>query len=156
MLTDFALALYNWRMNNRLTQPEAAEKLNVSLSSICNWEKGRVQPRMHVVDRIAPLIGYDQDDEVEVGIPRYKPFTERMAESRGESFDHYLARTREMVAEREETSAPRKNHRDALLRLAGFLEGLRIFVGIESPSYQMHLDKLEELIKEETDEREDY
>lgn len=41
------------REENNLTQKELASKLGVSNSTVCDWEKGRSQPDLETLKRIA-------------------------------------------------------------------------------------------------------
>lgn len=57
------------RVNAGLTQKEAAEKLNISVSTLKNWESGKTFPRKPQIDAICSLygIGFDVlffDDEL--------------------------------------------------------------------------------------------
>lgn len=55
------LTLKSARVNAGLTQKDAAEKLGVSNSTLCNWEKGSSMPNILQVQSICDLykIPYD-------------------------------------------------------------------------------------------------
>lgn len=52
------------RVNIGLTQKEAAERLNVSNKTLCNWENGKSIPRVDKIKNICALynISYDSLD----------------------------------------------------------------------------------------------
>ena len=45
------------RVNARLTQGEAAEKIGVSRSTIVNWESGKTSPRVGELKKIEAVYG---------------------------------------------------------------------------------------------------
>lgn len=173
MSADFRLALYNWRMENELTQREAAERLGASHASINHWEAGKAYPRASVLAKVAPLIGFNQQEEAAPAETETTPdlelqalqaaqeynrtempsqpvltFRERMeARDRERLSEGYMARTREMVAARErpEPATGRGNHVEKLTRLAGFLEGLQAALKLDA---QPQIDLIDEIIKE--------
>ena len=50
------------RRNVKLTQKEAAEKLEVSNATLCNWEKGITFPDVQQVEKICRLYGVSYDN----------------------------------------------------------------------------------------------
>ena len=49
------------RVNCGLTQQEAAEKLNVSLSTLKNWEAGKTFPKQPQIEAVCSLYGICYD-----------------------------------------------------------------------------------------------
>lgn len=49
------------RVNANLTQPELAERLGVSVTTIINWEKGRTEPTLPQVRKLSELSGIPMD-----------------------------------------------------------------------------------------------
>lgn len=47
------------RINKKLTQSELAKKLNVSQNAVHNWETGKRQPRLEMLDEIANILEVD-------------------------------------------------------------------------------------------------
>ena len=52
---DYTFIIKEIRNKLFLTQTELAEKLGVSLATVCRWEKGTFEPTMKVKRRIAEL-----------------------------------------------------------------------------------------------------
>lgn len=50
------------RRNVKLTQKEAAGKLDVSNATLCSWEKGKSFPDAQQIDRICELYGVSYDN----------------------------------------------------------------------------------------------
>ena len=50
------------RRNVKLTQKEAAEKLDVSNATLCSWEKGITFPNAQQIDKICELYGVSYDN----------------------------------------------------------------------------------------------
>jgi len=50
------------RVNVRLSQKEAATKLNVSNKTLCNWENGKSFPKPEQINAICALYGVQYDD----------------------------------------------------------------------------------------------
>lgn len=50
------------RVNAGFTQKEAAEKLNVSNATLCNWENGTSYPNIQQVESLCDLYGLTYDD----------------------------------------------------------------------------------------------
>lgn len=50
------------RVNAEMTQTQAAEELNVSKTTIINWEKGRTSPDAKMVRRIEEVYGTPFDN----------------------------------------------------------------------------------------------
>ena len=49
------------RLENDLTQKELAKKLDTTNSAVCDWEKGRTQPDLEMLAKIAQLFGTTTD-----------------------------------------------------------------------------------------------
>ncbi len=49
------------RIESGLTQKELAAKLQTSNSAVCDWEKGRTQPDLQMLIRIAELFNVQTD-----------------------------------------------------------------------------------------------
>lgn len=54
-MEQIKISLEAARVNARLTQEQAANKLGVSKNTVINWEKGRVAPRVSEMDRLSKL-----------------------------------------------------------------------------------------------------
>lgn len=50
------------RRNVKLTQMEAAERLGISNSTLCNWENGKSFPDALQIQKICELYGVSYDD----------------------------------------------------------------------------------------------
>lgn len=50
------------RVNAKLTQKEAAKKLNISNKTLFQWEKGITTPHVRKIDAICDLYGVTYDD----------------------------------------------------------------------------------------------
>ena len=50
------------RVNANLTQEQVAEKMQISKTTIINWEKGRVIPRIPEVEMLARIYNIPQDN----------------------------------------------------------------------------------------------
>lgn len=49
------------RVNAGLSQKEAANKLNISNKTLCNWENGVSTPKVEKIDAICSLYGVSYD-----------------------------------------------------------------------------------------------
>lgn len=56
------LTLRGARVNAGLTQKKAAEKLEISNVTLCNWEKGTSIPNVHQVAKLCCLYGVSYDN----------------------------------------------------------------------------------------------
>ncbi len=50
------------RVNAKMTQTEAAEKMGVSKQTILNWEKGRVSPRISDIKMLSSIYNIPEDN----------------------------------------------------------------------------------------------
>ena len=57
----FCKRLKDLRTENEYTQKALAEKLNTTNSAVCDWEKGRTQPDLQMLTRIANLFTVSVD-----------------------------------------------------------------------------------------------
>lgn len=55
------ISLESARVNAKLTQRELAEKLNVSVGTINNWENGRSEPTLSQLRKISEISGIPMD-----------------------------------------------------------------------------------------------
>lgn len=77
-----SLTLKQWRCVADLTQGEAAEKLGVSTTTICNWETGKSNPTMPSVEKIMAVYGIETIDDIRFLLPSEFGKTEQ-AEAEG-------------------------------------------------------------------------
>lgn len=54
-MSDFSNRLKRLRSDNKLTQKQLAEKLNVSQNAVYNWENGKREPNLDMMKRIAKV-----------------------------------------------------------------------------------------------------
>lgn len=140
-MTNFGLALYNWRMGSGMPQVAAARSLGVSVATLGAWERGKTEPQKKKMQAVAEIIGYDPEATVEavntepeestldlVNLPGANA-RERMLER--DRRLAYMERNREMVAERdaepenaEELDKPVMPDGVKMAHLLGYLEGL--------------------------------
>ena len=59
---DLQISLEAARVNAKLTQAEAAEKIGVSRQTIINWEKGKVIPRIPEMKMLSLVYNIPQDN----------------------------------------------------------------------------------------------
>ena len=57
----FCKRIKELREENNLTQKELAIKLNTTNSTVCDWEKGRSQPDLEMLTKIAALFEVKTD-----------------------------------------------------------------------------------------------
>lgn len=50
------------RVNAKMTQAEAAEKIGVSRQTIMNWEKGKIAPRIPEMKMISNIYNIPEDN----------------------------------------------------------------------------------------------
>lgn len=60
-MADFKISVAAARTNSGLNQPEFAEKIGVSVSTVLNWEKGRTEPNVSQLRQISELSGIPMD-----------------------------------------------------------------------------------------------
>jgi transcriptional regulator with XRE-family HTH domain len=58
----FQISLAAARVNAKLTQKQAAEKLNVSNKTLNNWEAGRSMPKADAVAKMCEVYGVSYDN----------------------------------------------------------------------------------------------
>ena len=56
-MKSFSERLYDWRMQNDLSQSEAALKFKISKRTLQEWEQGRFEPRHLAMNAITAVIG---------------------------------------------------------------------------------------------------
>lgn len=145
-MTNFGLALYNWRMGSGMPQVAAARSLGVSVATLGSCERGKTEPSRKKLQTVAEIIGYDPAATAEVVNTEPEEVTldlvnlpganarERMLER--DRRLAYMERNREMVAERDaepeaveelpvaELDKPVKPYDWKMAHLLGYLEGL--------------------------------
>ena len=57
----FCKRLKELRVENEYTQKSLAEKLNTTNSAVCDWEKGRTQPDLETLRKIATFFDVKTD-----------------------------------------------------------------------------------------------
>ena len=60
-MAAFNVTLKAARVNADLTQKELAERLNVTVDTVINWESGKSEPRMGQLKQISELSGIPMD-----------------------------------------------------------------------------------------------
>ena len=60
-MAAFNVTLKAARINADLTQKELADKLNVTVDTVLNWEAGRSEPKMGQLKQISDLSGIPMD-----------------------------------------------------------------------------------------------
>lgn len=55
------ISLEACRINAKLKQAEMAEKLGVSVTTICNWEQGKTEPTVSQLRTISDITGIPMD-----------------------------------------------------------------------------------------------
>lgn len=50
------------RVNAGLTQEEVAKKMNVTKQTVINWEKGRIEPSLPVINMLSDIYGMSIDN----------------------------------------------------------------------------------------------
>ena len=56
------LTLEAWRVNAGLTQKEASKLLEISNTTLCNWETGKSHPSSKKIDLICEIYGCHYDN----------------------------------------------------------------------------------------------
>lgn len=145
-MTNFGLALYNWRMGSGMPQTAAARSLGVSVATLGSWERGKTEPSRKKLAAVAEIIGYGQ--EATEGTVTAEPEESTLdlvnlpgANARERMLERdrrlaYMERNREMVAERDaepeaveelavaELDKPTMPDGVKMAHLLGYLEGL--------------------------------
>ena len=57
----FCIRVKELRLEHNLTQKELAEKLTTTNSAVCDWEKGRTQPDIQTLRKIATFFDVSTD-----------------------------------------------------------------------------------------------
>ncbi|MBE5750862.1 MAG: helix-turn-helix transcriptional regulator [Clostridia bacterium] len=57
----FCKRIKELRLESGLTQKRLAEILNTTNSAVCDWERGRTQPDLQTLTKIAVLFGVSTD-----------------------------------------------------------------------------------------------
>ena len=60
-MPNINISLKAARVNANLTQRELAEKLNVTIDTVLNWENGRSEPKLSQLRQISELSGIPMD-----------------------------------------------------------------------------------------------
>lgn len=60
-MAEFNISLKAARINADLTQRELADKLNVTVDTIVNWESGKSEPKWQQLKTISELSGIPMD-----------------------------------------------------------------------------------------------
>ena len=55
------MSLKALRVNAKMSQQEAAQKLGVSQKTLCNWENGNTFPDQRMIEKICELYGVSYD-----------------------------------------------------------------------------------------------
>lgn len=58
---SFYITLEACRVNAKLKQQELADKIGVSRTTICNWEKGKTSPTSVQLQKISKITGIPMD-----------------------------------------------------------------------------------------------
>lgn len=59
---ELQISLEAARVNAKLTQADAAEKIGVSRQTIINWEKGKIMPRIPEMKMLSHVYGIPQEN----------------------------------------------------------------------------------------------
>lgn len=60
-LAEFQISLAAARVNAKMTQEDSAKAMRVSKTTIVNWEKGKVIPRVPEIEMMSRIYGIPQD-----------------------------------------------------------------------------------------------
>lgn len=60
-MNDFQISLAAARVNAKMTQESVAKAMNVSKTTIVNWEKGKVVPGIPEIEKLSRLYNIPQD-----------------------------------------------------------------------------------------------
>lgn len=60
-MKEFCIRIKELRKEQGFTQKQLADKLQVSNSAVCDWERGRTQPDLETLVAIARLFGVSVD-----------------------------------------------------------------------------------------------
>lgn len=62
MSGNFRISLEAARVNAKLTQKEACERLGISVATMVNWENGKTAPSVDNAQKLCDLYGVKLDD----------------------------------------------------------------------------------------------
>ena len=60
-METFSIRIKELRKENGLTQKQLADKLQTTNSAVCDWERGRTQPDLETLAKIASLFSVSSD-----------------------------------------------------------------------------------------------
>ena len=60
-MSDFSCRLKELRLENKLTQKQLAEKMNVSQTAIALWERGKREPDFYTLELLSNFFHVDVD-----------------------------------------------------------------------------------------------
>ena len=60
-MKEFCIRIKELRKEQGFTQKQLADKLQVSNSAVCDWERGRTQPDLETLTKIATLFEVSVD-----------------------------------------------------------------------------------------------
>lgn len=60
-METFSVRIKELRKENGLTQKQLANKLQTTNSAVCDWERGRTQPDLETLAKIASLFSVPSD-----------------------------------------------------------------------------------------------
>ena len=63
-----SLTLKQWRVLANYTQSEAAKKLGVTTTTICNWETGKSEPKIRTIKKIMRVYRIDDIDDIKFNV----------------------------------------------------------------------------------------
>lgn len=69
----FQISLAAARINARMTQKQAADKLGVSNKTLNNWETGKSMPKADAINKICEVYGIDYDNLIFLPSGSVKP-----------------------------------------------------------------------------------
>lgn len=141
-MTPDALALYNWRKQNDMTQQQAASWLGVSFQTIANIERGRTNPSKKTLARMRKVIGEPPEQVAEENAEpheksSYVPFTERLAAAYPDLQKKFDEETKNEQVQTDEIHA-----RPEILRLIGFFEGIAAATKVDMSKQIAQLESL--------------
>ena len=57
----YSIRIKELRIDNKLSQNQLAEKLGTTNSTICDWERGRTEPDLEMLKKLALLFSVSAD-----------------------------------------------------------------------------------------------
>lgn len=143
-MTDYALALYNWRLRNNLSLQEMSNSLNMSPGQYCEYERGTHIPRQLIASRIFDLTGIMSDGKGGV-LNTENVMQSANVELKAETPIPVMPKT---VAKPMKISTPNASVQ-LLSELVGFLNGLN--VTINNPALSAYVNRITALLAKEND-----